>query len=256
MTMSVKRLTMSISKPDSGEVPLVRQTLQRTSPFRSWPTAAFNELIGEARIRSYAKDAVIMRRGDIAKAIHVIAGGTVEIGAESIDGRRYVIRYAGPNHAFGLLSVLDGRECPHYYLAYEATSAILVGKDSFFAILNRHMVLWQSLLSEVNERYRFALRQIEDYTFEPLRMRLVKALLVLVESYGIKQQNGTVIQLRLAQDHLGYLLGVSRQSVNKAIRQLEGEGVIRMHYGTVLVRDIDALREIAHPAPTGASGIS
>jgi CRP-like cAMP-binding protein len=93
---------------------------------------------------------------------------------------------------------------------------------------------------------------MEEQAFDPLRTRLIRALLVLVETYGIPQDRGTVIQLRLAQDHLGDLLGVSRQSINKLIKQLEGEQLIEMHYGRVIVRDLEALRGIAHAEGTGA----
>jgi DNA-binding GntR family transcriptional regulator len=48
------------------------------------------------------------------------------------------------------------------------------------------------------------------------------------------------------------MLGVSRQSINKLIKQLEAEQLIQMHYGRVIVRDLHALRAIAHAEGTGA----
>lgn len=231
---------------------LVRRTLEVACPFKNWPPEARQRLTLGARVRCYPVDSLIMRRGQVANALYIVIKGSVEISAENAEGRRYVIRYAGPSRAFGLLSVMDGKACPHYYRAHEETIVAIISCDLLFAVANADTDLLMSLFRELTERYRFSLRQMEEQAFDPLRTRLIRALLVLVETYGIPQDSGTVIQLRLAQDHLGDLLGVSRQSINKVIKQLEAEQLIEMHYGRVIVRDLDALRAIAHAEGIGA----
>jgi len=236
----------------SAQSALVRRTLEVASPFKDWPAEARQHLTLGARLKTYPADSLIMRRGQVANALYVIVSGSVELSAENAEGRRYVIRYAGPARAFGLLSVMDGKACPHYYRAHEDTTVAVISRDLLFKVANTNPDLLMSLFRELTERYRISLRQMEEQAFDPLRTRLIRALLVLVETYGIPQDRGTVIQLRLAQDHLGDLLGVSRQSINKLIKQLEGEQLIEMHYGRVIVRDLEALRGIAHAEGTGA----
>ena len=48
--------------------------------------------------------------------------------------------------------------------------------------------------------------------------------------------------LRITQQELAYLIGLSRQRVNEALRTLEGQGAIRVEYGGVRVTDLVALR--------------
>ena len=48
--------------------------------------------------------------------------------------------------------------------------------------------------------------------------------------------------LRITQQELAYLVGLSRQRVNEALRFLQGEGAIRIEYGGVRVLDRDRLR--------------
>ena len=52
--------------------------------------------------------------------------------------------------------------------------------------------------------------------------------------------------LRITQQELGYLVGLSRQRVNSALRTLASAGLIRVEYGGVRVLDLTALREFAH----------
>ena len=48
--------------------------------------------------------------------------------------------------------------------------------------------------------------------------------------------------LRITQQELAYLVGLSRQRVNEALAILEAQGAIRVEYGGLRVLQLDALR--------------
>ena len=48
--------------------------------------------------------------------------------------------------------------------------------------------------------------------------------------------------LRITQQELGYLVGLSRQRVNEALQALQSSGLIRVEYGGVKVTDLERLR--------------
>ncbi|MBI3100205.1 MAG: winged helix-turn-helix domain-containing protein, partial [Burkholderiales bacterium] len=48
--------------------------------------------------------------------------------------------------------------------------------------------------------------------------------------------------LRITQQELAYLVGLSRQRVNEALSALQARGVIRVEYGGLRVLDLDRLR--------------
>jgi CRP-like cAMP-binding protein len=41
------------------------------------------------------------------------------------------------------------------------------------------------------------------------------------------------------------MLGVSRQSVNRQLRQWEAEGLVRLHYGRIELLDAEALMRVS-----------
>jgi CRP/FNR family cyclic AMP-dependent transcriptional regulator len=49
-------------------------------------------------------------------------------------------------------------------------------------------------------------------------------------------------QLRITQQELGYMVGLSRQRVNEALRALHDRALIGIEYGGVRVMDLDGLR--------------
>jgi DNA-binding GntR family transcriptional regulator len=48
--------------------------------------------------------------------------------------------------------------------------------------------------------------------------------------------------LRITQQELAYLVGLSRQRVNEALKTLEAQGAIQVEYGGLRVLDLMALR--------------
>ena len=52
--------------------------------------------------------------------------------------------------------------------------------------------------------------------------------------------------LRITQQELGYLVGLSRQRVNEALHALQSQGLIRIEYGGVRVLDLGGLQQALH----------
>ena len=57
-------------------------------------------------------------------------------------------------------------------------------------------------------------------------------------------------RLNLTQEELGQLVGLSRQTVNKVLRVLEGRGIVSLDFGRVAIVDDEALN--AYLAATAA----
>jgi DNA-binding FadR family transcriptional regulator len=56
--------------------------------------------------------------------------------------------------------------------------------------------------------------------------------------------------LRITQQELAYLVGLSRQRVNQALLRLQAAGTIRIEYGGLRVLDMGALRSSASASPS------
>ena len=97
------------------------------------------------------------------------------------------------------------------------------------------------IVKQLNERLGqfIAAREIDRLNDPDARVaRSLAALFHPVLYPGV----GTL--LRITQQELGYLVGLSRQRVNEALRALQARGVIRIEYGGVKVTDLEGLRGI------------
>jgi CRP/FNR family transcriptional regulator, cyclic AMP receptor protein len=114
--------------------------------------------------------------------------------------------------------------------------------DTFHALLDHSIGFNRFVMNQLNERLAqfIAAREIDRMHNPDLRVaRSLAALFNPVLFPGV----GDV--LRITQQELAYLVGLSRQRVNEALTALEAEGTIRVEYGGVRILDLQALRSNA-----------
>ena len=111
--------------------------------------------------------------------------------------------------------------------------------DEFEWLLERSIPFNRYVMNLLNERLGqfIAAREIDRMNDPDTRVaRSLAALFHPVLYPGVGDL------LRITQQELGYLVGLSRQRVNEALRTLQQRGVIRIEYGGVRVLDLARLR--------------
>lgn len=114
-----------------------------------------------------------------------------------------------------------------------------LGIETFHWLLERSIPFNRYVMNQLNERLGqfIAAREIDRLDDPDTRVaRNLAALFHPVLYPGV----GTL--LRITQQELGYLVGLSRQRVNEALRTLQATGMIRIEYGGLRVLDLPALR--------------
>ena len=116
--------------------------------------------------------------------------------------------------------------------------------DSFHDLLERSLPFNRFVLNQLNERLGqfIAARETDRLSNPDARVaRNLGALFHPVLYPGVGQL------LRITQLELGYLVGLSRQRVNEALRALQAARLIEVEYGGLRVLDLQGLRNYAPP---------
>ena len=114
---------------------------------------------------------------------------------------------------------------------------------TFHWLLERSIPFNRYVMNQLNERLGqfIGAREIDRMNDPDARVaRSLAALFHPLLYPGV----GTL--LRITQQELGYLVGLSRQRVNEALHALQERQLIRIEYGGVRVLDLDALRQHVH----------
>lgn len=151
------------------------------------------------------------------------------------------ITYSGlpPGAWFGEGTLLK-RECYRYNIEALRRSVIAgLPIGCFEWLLERSIPFNRYLMNQLNERVsQFIAARESDLATDPD----TRVALGLNGLFHPVLHPGVGTQLRITQQELAYLVGLSRQRVNEALRSLQASGLIRIEYGGVRVLDLEGLR--------------
>ena len=114
-----------------------------------------------------------------------------------------------------------------------------LGVDTFHWLLDRSIPFNRFITQQLNERLGQFIAAREIDRMSDADARVARSLGALFHPVLYPGVGGL---LRITQQELGYLVGLSRQRVNEALKNLQMRGCIRIEYGGVRVIDIVALQ--------------
>ena len=193
----------------------------------------------ETVVKDVPAGAFVCRKGDAVENWVGIIDGLVKMTSVSPEGKATTFLGVAGGGWFGEGSLLKDRSRKYDIVALSPTRLALMPKATFDWLLDTDLAFNRFLLVQLNERLAqfIAAREFDRLTNPEQRVaRNLAALFNPVLFPGVGQV------LRITQQELAYLVGLSRQRVNEALRILEGHGVIRVEYGGLRVLDPGALR--------------
>jgi CRP-like cAMP-binding protein len=222
-----------------------RQLLANSFLFSQLEPSHLDEMLIAARTKRAKAREVIFHRGDEGSHVYAIVRGRLKVVVPSTDGKEMVVAILEPGEVFGEMALLEGSDRTATVTAIEDSELLVLGRREFIPILERHPKVAIRLLAALSGRLRQVNALVGDTLFLNLPARLAKKLLSLARRFGQPAGRGIRIALKLSQTDLGNLVGTSRESINKQIRQWEEEGLIRMEQGSVVIADPDQLEALS-----------
>ena len=111
------------------------------------------------------------------------------------------------------------------------TQVLVVPREALLVWLDVHPAMWRELARLACRKLRVLFVAVEELAQLPLEERVWRRLQLVARGYG--SRDAPRRRIRLSQEVLAQMLGVSRQSINKALKALEAGGRLRLHYGEI-----------------------
>ena len=165
--------------------------------------------------------------------------GLLKMSSDNAQGQTMTFTGVPPGGWFGEGTALK-RESYRYNIQALRPSVVAgLPVDSFHWLLDHSIGFNRFVMNQLNERLGqfIAAREIDRLSDPDVRVaRSLGSLFHPVLYPGVGDL------LRITQQELGYLVGLSRQRVNQALRTLQEVRLIRIEYGGVRVLDLEGLR--------------
>ncbi len=178
-----------------------------------------------------------------------VVEGLLKMSSDNAQGQTMTFTGVPPGGWFGEGTALK-REAYRYNIQALRKSVVAgLPVDTFHRLLDHSIGFNRFIMDQLNERLGqfIAAREIDRMGNPDVRVaRSLAALFNPILYPGV----GEI--LRITQQELAYLVGLSRQRVNESLAVLHAQAMIRVEYGGLRVLNLEALRSSGVHANVGA----
>ena len=195
--------------------------------------------VAAMRIGDAQPGELICRIGAPATYWFGVLDGLLKMSTDTAQGQTITFSGLTPGGWFGEGTVLK-RESYRYNIPALRKSLVAgLPLETFHWLLDHSIGFNRFVMNQLNERLAQFILAIEaDRTPVP-EQRVARNLAALVNPVLFP---GVGEVLRITQQELAYLVGLSRQRVNEALQALAAQGVLSIEYGGLRILDLGALR--------------
>lgn len=194
-------------------------------------------LVARARVRRLADGGRLCAIGDPPDGLYAVLEGDVRLVAATAAGHESLALMMGPGAWFGGLAAVDGGPRTHEAVAVGPARVLHVTQPELDRATAEDPLIWRDLALLIAAYHRAANAVLAQSLTQPLKVRLARSL-----AAAVRARPGDAVRLR--QEELAAMHGVSRQSVNKALKGLAAAGLVAVAYGRVTVLDAGRLRAL------------
>ena len=215
--------------------------LQKVPLFSQLAPVELQRVVEVVRERAYPKNSVILFEDDPGDALYVVAEGQVKVVLIGEDGREVILSVLGPGEFFGEMALIDDEPRSAHVIAMEDSSLLVLRREEFQGILRQSPGIAVALLRELSRRLRRVDEKVGSLVLLDVNGRVAQLLLDLAD----EEKDGSRITRRLTHHTIAQMIGSSRETVSRTMRELVDKGLIHVSRRDIEIRDRPALEAAA-----------
>ena len=213
--------------------------LQTIRLFEGLDEAEYEVLRAVAQWRRKRRGEYLFQAGDPGDGFFAVISGRVKVFRTSDTGKEQILHVLGPGEVFAEVAVFEGRTYPADAAALEDGELLFFPRSGIREQMRQNPELALKMLGLLAGRLRKFVAQIDALSLKEVPSRLAAYLLLLPGG-----ENGRV-RLELPKGQVAAYLGTIQETLSRAFRRLEKDGLIAVHGGEVAILDREGLEDAA-----------
>lgn len=206
--------------------------------FKSLGAAEVANFATLAREKSYPRGSVILFEDDPGDSLFVVREGRVKVVLVAEDGREVILGILGVGEHFGELSLIDDQPRSAHVVAMEDSALLVLRREDFRRRVEQNPAVAWALLMELSRRLRRADEKIGSLVLLDVPGRIARVILDTAAELG-----GDFIDRPLTHQTIAHVIGASRETVSRAMREFVEAGWISTERRRIRITDRGALEK-------------
>lgn len=218
----------------------IAAVLRRVPLFADLAEAELARFVEVTRERAYPKGSVILFEDDPGDALYIVASGQVKVVLIGEDGREVILSILSAGDFFGEMALIDDEPRSAHVIATEDADLLVLRREDFQTQLKAHPAVALKLLRVLVGRLRRADRKIGGLVLLDVGGRVARLLLDLAD-----EGDGLHIVRRPTHHTIAQIIGSSRETVSRMMRELTNRGLIEVSRREITLKDRPGLEALA-----------
>ena len=203
-------------------------------------------LLAASKVIRFRKGQYIWHDQDNATAVYVVLTGLVQLFGINSKGVMNTNLFVGEPHMFGELELFAQKARCNHAKVLSDSSILEIKKDAFLDLIENNTLYsnwWLKKISSLTFSYSKAKAHFKGE--QPFK-KVLAGLGFVMDSMGshggiTKDSNNRQIHLNISQEYFSSFIGLSRQVANRALRELEGRGLVNLSYSSITILNRESI---------------
>lgn len=184
-------------------------------------------------------------QGDPSDQIFLLKVGVVKVSSIGADQQETLLVLLYPGDVFGELAIVDDAPRDHIATAHEDVVLCALSRNLLLKMTAETPALGYQVTKLMGLRLRRFRTRIEELLCKSAQARIAHTLLDLAADYGVPDNDGILVPIRLNQADLGNLVGLARETVNIVLQDFRQRGLVEADRRRIRIIDPVRLRAVS-----------
>jgi CRP/FNR family transcriptional regulator, dissimilatory nitrate respiration regulator len=198
-----------------------------------------------SKLKRFKKHEKIFNENDIYIGFYILLKGAIKVYKISSNGKESVVHIVNPLNVFADIPLFEGTNYPVSADALEECLTIFIPKEKFLELIHVEPEVSLKMLAGFAKRLRSLIIQLEDLSSMEVPNRLAKYILKEIRLSKTEKLVEPFIKLSVPKSIIASYLGTITETLSRAFKKLQNEGIIRVVGKKIFIKDIKRLKELA-----------
>ncbi|MEO8390105.1 MAG: Crp/Fnr family transcriptional regulator [Polaromonas sp.] len=215
--------------------------------FDALPLGDQQALLASGELLRLRPGEMLFRQGDAPGGFYGLLDGLLKISSLREDGREAILVVLEAGNWIGEISLMDGEPRTHDATALSAVE-VLVVPQAAFAVLMQGAPFARAIAGLLAARVRSLYGMVEDAALRSTRARVARRLLLLARGDATMALKARPM-VRVSQEALAMMLGISRQTLSVELKVMVQRGAIVLGYRCIEIVSPGRLEALGNVSP-------
>jgi CRP-like cAMP-binding protein len=196
-----------------------------------------DKIVDLGKLRKFSRGASVFRAGDASAGFFLIRSGAVRVFQLDEQGRELDIARLGPGEFLGEAIAFVSERFPFFAQAVEDSEIAFFDRRTVLRAVDNDPATALFFIELLARKCVHLSSRVESLGLKTVRQRLVQYLL-----NDCSGSSRCVVELPLKKSELAKHLGTVNETLSRALKQMENEGLIEVKGKTIGIKNCPALR--------------